>query len=165
VKGRHRRNPGPLSDFIRNEGHGIAKIIAFNLQWLDAAERLPCCRMIAYEDIHVDPVGRLINCAAYFGQSVPLEDAQAVTEHRAFSNMQEQERRGELLRKSGQPVKTTDPSDLSKYKVRRGVIGGYRDEFTSDDLAWSEELLRATGYEERLRQALDRWNVRTWHDG
>lgn len=111
-------------------------------QWLDNPFQADCLT-VKYEDLRRDAAGELRRVCD-FARIVRSPDLLAqVAEQCRFENMQERERR----------LGWEDP-DWPKDKpfVRRGEVGGYRDEFPSDCLAefmaQAGETLRRCGYQD-----------------
>ena len=75
---------------------------------------------------------------------------QKVVEKSSFSSMQAQERDGAFEKKYGSILKPTDSTNQDSFKVRRGVVGGYKDYFSADDIMFADQLLARYDYSERL---------------
>lgn len=145
---------GSLSTFLRDPCLGIEKIIVFNLAWLETGPSLDIpFASIGYEQLREAP---LLGLDRLFTWLVPdhapdQADLQSVVEQSSFTAMQKQEREGSFAGKYGWMLQPTDPANRESYKVRRGVIGGFADYFSAEDVAFADDLLATYQYRERLQ--------------
>ena len=140
---------GSLSTFIRDPCLGLEKIIVFNLAWLEAGPSMDCpFASIQYERLMRSPLSGVDSMVCWLCPQRVFEADQLkkVVEESSFSAMQKQERDGVLGKKYGSILSPKDPMNQESYKVRRGVIGGYRDYFSGDDLAFADQLLSRYDY-------------------
>ena len=85
---------GPISDFLRDERHGIRKICHFNKQWFAAAPQVKGFAILSYEQMHMAPEAALVAAANFAGVDLPFPIAGAVVSNRKFSRMQAGSKRG-----------------------------------------------------------------------
>lgn len=138
---------GTLSDFVRDPCHGVEKIIDFNRMWFDLARRRDKMMVISYEDLKADTGGALGRIVAFFGHRIdPARIAEVAAAH-TFERMHQKEAAGEFAEKWGAILAARDPGDPDSFKVRRGKVGGYRDELSAEDVAWCDAVLAAKGYD------------------
>jgi hypothetical protein len=150
---RHGIDVGSMSDFLRDERHGIEKIAVFNLQWLDALASLPHVALVTYEALSADPVAVLAGISAFLGAAPPPETLTAIAEARSFRKMRVLEASGELAMRYGAILKPRDPDDPESFKVRRGKVGGFTDYLSEADIAYCDRLLDRYRYWARLAEA------------
>lgn len=136
---------GSMSDFIRDPRHGIDKIINFNLVWMQFLYNDPNAMILAYEDLVRNTEVELKRVSTFMGHDLPMEMVRRLVSNNRFSVMQERERRGDF-EAFGQSLTPKDPEDVTTYKVRRGKVGGYMDELSSDDITYCNEQLEKTSY-------------------
>ncbi|HYG47179.1 MAG TPA: sulfotransferase domain-containing protein [Allosphingosinicella sp.] len=153
---RHRAEvyPGDLPGFLRDPRFGIEKILLFHLMWLEARERFPDFAVLRYESLQSEP-DRAFRAAARFLAGVPPGDgrvARAVEAGR-FGSMRRLEESGEGAALFGQALAPGRGGGPESYKTRRGVVGGWRDEFSGEDSAFAEALFREHDYWARLDRA------------
>jgi hypothetical protein len=135
---------GSLSEFIRDEHHGIAKVVAFYQSWalnMDTPRKL---LLLRYEELRKNPSLYLERVAAHF--ELPLSNSHAlkkVVETYQFDNMQAMERSGGLRLRYGGKLTPRDPADLSTYKVRKGIVGSYMQEMSAADVRYCDEIMQA----------------------
>ncbi len=138
---------GNLSDFIRNERHGISKVLAFN----ELAVRSLCYAsrylVLRYEDLRARPINLLNQIMRFVG--FPLCTKQTINkivERYAFENMQRLEQKGYFRDEYGFLLGSKTPQDLDSLKVRRGKVGGYRDDMNELDLQYCNQLMAVSDY-------------------
>ena len=142
-----------LSTFIRDPCLGLEKIIVFNLAWLESGPNLDYpFASIQYERLMNSPLAGVDSMVCWLCPKRVFEADQLkrVVDESSFSAMQKQERDGVLGKKYGSILSPADPTNQESFKVRRGVIGGYRDYFTSDDLSFADQLLSQYDYSKKI---------------
>lgn len=132
---------GSLSEFIRDPHHGVEKIARYNALWLELAATRPKMLPVAYEDLHADAVGTLAKIADFVGRRIARSDLVAVVERHTFEQMQQREKTGDFAAVYKGRLGATDANDPDSYKVRRGKIGGYRDELSREDIAFCDAVV------------------------
>ena len=144
---------GTLSTFLRDPCLGIEKIIVFNLAWLEAGPsmNLPFAS-IQYERLMQSPLIGVDSLVCWLCPERVFETdrLKKIVSESSFSAMQAQERDGVLEKKYGSILKPADSTNQESFKVRRGVVGGFRDYFSADDIAFADELLSRYRYREKL---------------
>jgi len=132
---------GSLSDFLRHPIGGLRSLLTFWEAW-NRAQSIPASfSVLRYEDLHRDPLSALRNVLGFFGLKPESEDAVAcAVQHSRFEVMHDLERRDAL---GSFRLRPGDVNDPESYKTRRGIVGGYRDYLSANDLAWMNEQLAA----------------------
>lgn len=152
-----RTPPAGINDFVRHPGYGVAKVVQFNLAVAEALLARGNAYAYAYEAMRADPVAALRALAAFLGHGdLPAARIEAALEASSFEAMQAKERSGAYGSQFGGILKPRDASDIDSYKVRRGQVGGYRDELDAETIAHCDRLLAETGYFERMDGYLTR---------
>jgi hypothetical protein len=119
---------GTLSDFLRDDYFGAANLQRFRLMWGELVPRLGFLS-ISYEQCHRDTEGTIRTLLDYYDLKVDADRlAEAVSQSR-FDEMKQVEQSGAfdqpwLRPRNGAP------------KVRRGVVGGFRETLGPDDVAY-----------------------------
>lgn len=134
---------GTLSDFIRDPGFGIHKIMAFNKMWKDLAQSRSNMYFVTYEDLQQDTVKELMGILAFLGRRSTPEKVAHVAERNTFENMRRREAAGDFAKSYGDALAPKDVTNENSYKVRRGKVAGYRDELTPEDIAWCRSEIDA----------------------
>jgi hypothetical protein len=150
---------GSLSNFIRNPRYGIHKNCHFNILWFSAAHAIKRFGILTYEQMHNSPSVAVRAVAKFLGTNIDGETAETVTSNRSFERMQAAEATGGFTTCYGNILRPGNPEDRESFKVRRGVIGGYRDYLSESDRSCCEAILAETGYWSRLNDAMSLWNV------
>jgi hypothetical protein len=133
---------GSLSDFIRDPRHGIEKIVRFNEAWLTACARRSDVCILSYEDVHGDTAAALRRIARFLGKRKSEQRIARAVEAGRFDVMREREATGAYAARYGSKLRPKDSSDPDSFKVRRGVVGGWRDYLSPDDSAYCESIIR-----------------------
>jgi hypothetical protein len=123
---------GSLSDFIRDPYFGAAHLAEFRRQWSELVRR-GLVLQISYEECHDDFFAVLRNVVAYYGFEVNDDALSEATVKARFENMKRLERSGTfeapwLRERNGAP------------KVRKGSVGGHRDELSAEDIAYLDKV-------------------------
>lgn len=104
-----------------------------------AAEH-PDGHLFRYEDFHADAPSELARLLRVLGHDVPrahIDEAVAVT---AFDNLKQREAAGYYRSDNLQPGDAAEPNS---FKVRRGKVGGHRDELPAELFAELDRVIDA----------------------
>lgn len=143
-----------LSDFIRDPYYGIEKAVRFNLQWFAAAAEMPQLGILRYEDLHGDTDRALAAVVRLAGRHASSEAIGDVAARWSFVHMRRLEASGGFEARYGKALVPADPADPESYKVRRGMIEGYIDYLSSDNVEYCDRIMSDTDYFSRLQSAL-----------
>lgn len=135
--------PMSMHDFIRDPRHGIEKLIAFNLYW---REKYPC-EIVTYEDLHANTRNTLTQVCSYYGHDCADDALAESIEKYQFDNMRKMELESTGFEKV---FKHTNKEEPEAFKARRGVVGGYVDYLTQEDIDYCEAQLKTHNYFERM---------------
>lgn len=155
----HSRFRGTLSDFLEVEIGGFDTILRYYNVWEQNRGVPKDFMLLRYEDMQADPVRELRRVIDFLGlSSIPDEVIEEAVEYASFQNMQRIESGAEVR---SFKLKPGDVNDKNSYKVRRGKVGGYRDELTRDQVARLDARMAASftafyGYEPNLESARSR---------
>jgi hypothetical protein len=130
---------GSLSEFIRDDRHGIRKVLHFHDLWGKFAETrsLPVVR---YEELGNPDT--LIKAASAFGEKLSHNVALRLIDAYTFAKMHRMEKDGKLAVLFGEAGAPADRDDPESYKVRRGKIGGYVDYASPEDIHYMDACMR-----------------------
>lgn len=137
---------GTISDFIRDPHHGIEKIIRFNMEWLERGDSLGPFHSLTYEDLKSDTAGALAQIVAFVGAERSAEEIQAAVDEASFDKMRDMELTGALGEVYGRAMLPADSEDPQSFKVREGLVGGFRNHLSEDDIAYCDEILKRFAY-------------------
>lgn len=140
-------------ELIEAEKGGLRSLLKFYNVW---AENLPKVRshlLVHYEDLKADPALELRRCLEFLGLDNVSDAsiAKGVAEGE-FKTMQKSELAGKFHEKWAPP----DRTDVNTYKVRKGVVGGYVDEFSPEAIERMDQII-----DEDLSDTFARYKYRT----
>ena len=123
-----------LAEFVIERPAGLCKVIDFMNDWASEMPRLPQLLVVRYEDMRTHPEQTFGQILAFIGTPGTEAEIREAVAFASFENMRRLEERGTFWR-SGDPMLPRDRSNPQSYKVRRGKVGGYRDDFSAEQLA------------------------------
>ncbi len=125
---------GDLSTFLREERGGLDSILAFYQSWANHQHVPAAFLLVRYEDMHAD-AGRELRRILNFMNlpSVSAETIQEAVSFGRFDNMRRLEQQNSLASERLQPA---NPDDPESYKTRRGLIGGFTDYLSPEDITY-----------------------------
>lgn len=126
-------------EFVRHSDIGLPALIEYQNTWARNIADLPNGMLTRYEDLRTEPVATLHKITQHMGESFTEDEVRAAVEWGSFDNLQNLETKGTFSQGGMKLVRADDPST---YKVRRGKIGGYRDDFDEHQVAELEALVR-----------------------
>lgn len=135
-------NPAVLSldlpQFLRSETLGLADIIAYMNVWARPVSKGGVA-IVRYEDLSASPSEHF--SALLRALCIPVDSAclREAISYSSFANMQRREASQEVQEHK---LSARDVSDQESFKVRKGKVGGYLTEFSTDDLAYADSLLK-----------------------
>ena len=133
------RHTVEMWDFVRHSDIGLPFLIDYQNRWAEAIAQLPRGLMVRYEDLRAEPVPTLHKIVQHMGEEFSEDEVRAAVEWGSFDNLQKLETSGTF---SQGGMKLVNKNDPSTYKVRRGKVGGYRDDFEPAQVAELEALVR-----------------------
>ncbi len=126
------RFDGDVSELIRHPQLGALRNVEILNSWLSEWRGSDRFHLWAYEECRKDPERVFSELLAFLGVGpVDPERLQDSIEFASFENMQRMEREERF---EGRVLRPGDPSDRESFKVRRGVVGGYRDSLGPDEI-------------------------------
>jgi len=142
---RHRRDlfDGSISQFVRDPHYGIEKIATFYNIWFAQRTRPREFVLLSYEAMQRDPAEALGRALELMGvQNVQDSVVREAVEYAGFENM----RRLETSRRfQSSRLLPGHSGGVESRKVRRGVVGGYRDALSDADMAYCDEVMARLG--------------------
>jgi hypothetical protein len=128
----------PIFEFMRNQKFGLASVVDYMNRWIKALLTHPRGLLLRYEDLRSAPQRELRRIGEFLGEEFTSEQYNDAVEFASFEKLKEKERQNFFGNRRLQP---RDPGDPGSFKVRRGKVGGYRDYFTPDQIAWIDSYL------------------------
>ncbi len=142
-----------LYDFIMRPDAGLPKAVDFLNLWARELGQIKDVLIVRYEDMRAQPEATLARIVAFMGTPGTPEQIHESVEFASVENMRGLEQK-RVFWLSGGRMLAKDRNNLNTYKVRRAKVGGYREDFTPEELrnidAYVENyLLAGFGYEKR----------------
>lgn len=134
----------PLFNYLCHAPHGLGFYIDSLNRLKPFVESHPDFHLFTYESFKRDTAGELARLLVAVGTPLPGAAIKAAVDFAAFDKMQKHEADGFYQTKKLRPG---DPAEPNSFKVRRGKVGGYKDEMASEDAAVLDRLV-----DERLVQ-------------
>jgi hypothetical protein len=133
------RNTVQMWDFVRYSDIGLPSLIEYQNTWVRNVQELEHGLLVKYEELRTEPVPTLLKITRLMGEDFSEEEVRAAVEWGSFDNLQKLETSGTFSQGGMRLVNANDPST---FKVRRGKVGGYRDDFDPQQVAELEALVR-----------------------
>ena len=132
---------GSLPAFIRNPVGGFDTLLCFYNIWAENQNVPKGFLLLRYEDLKADPPGELQRALDFIGLA-GVEDAiiAEAVEFASFENMRKMEAENRF--QSG-ILNPGDAFDQDTYKTRKGVIGGYKEHLSEEEIAFLNQKMKA----------------------
>jgi hypothetical protein len=109
-------------------------VIDFMNAWARDLGRMKTLLVVRYEDMRTETGETLRRILAFIGTPGSPEEIAEAVRFASVENMRQLEQKQTFWR-SGSRMTAPDRSNPNTYKVRKAKVGGYRDEFTPDQVA------------------------------
>jgi len=130
---------GTISEFIRDGKYGIQQVVNYYRTWEELGDKAAKFAVLTYVDMRTNPTAALKLTLKFIGVAEPCPDAVArAVAYTSFDNMKRMEALDVLREPALRPKDATDPRT---FKVRRGKVGGFRDELSGEDIAYLNEVM------------------------
>jgi hypothetical protein len=126
-------------EFVRHSDIGLPFLIEYQNNWARNIQQLDRGLLVKYEQLRSEPVPTLLKITQLMGAEFSEEEICQAVEWGSFENLQKLETSGTFSQGGMKLVNANDPST---FKVRRGKVGGYREDFEPDQVAELEALVR-----------------------
>ncbi len=136
-----RRFQGTLHEYLHQPVGSVDTFLRYYAIWAEQRHIPRDFLLLRYEDMHADPVKELRRVLDFIGVTGVSEEviAEAVA-FASFENMHRMEMTGEASSAKLQPSDVDNPDSL---KTRRGIVGGYVDYLSADDIEYLNKRIRA----------------------
>lgn len=129
---------GSLDDFVFNEKFGLPKIVAFYSSWYRAQHIPKDFLLVSFERLRRDTIGELSRIIQFLELPMVPAGIESTVENTRFEKMKKREQNLEF---EDPVLRPADPNDPMSYKVRKGKIGGFKEELSLDTIAKAREYL------------------------
>jgi hypothetical protein len=126
-------------EFVRHSDIGLPSLIEYQNTWARNVQELEHGMLAKYEQLRTEPVPTLHKITQLMGEDFSEEEVRVAVEWGSFDNLQKLETSGTFSQGGMKLVNANDPST---FKVRRGKIGGYKDDFDAHQVEELEALVR-----------------------
>jgi len=135
---------GNISDFIRRDEYGVKKIVTFYNIWHENRNIPREFMLLRYEDMQSNTEDALSKVLKFLGAGdVEKSIVEKAVSYASFSNMKQMEKNKSFGKYNILTPK--NENDDESYKVRRGVIGGYKDYLSDDDINYIDNMISEMG--------------------
>jgi hypothetical protein len=139
AKNRMKVFDGSIGEFLFQDVGSIDSIIAFYNAWARSRHEVKAFQLLSYEDMHREPHDTLRRALDFLGiRDVPDETLSRAIEFGSFENLRKIELADAF---DHERMRARDRSNPESYKVRRGKIGGYRDYFGAEEIAYLDSRI------------------------
>jgi hypothetical protein len=144
-----------LYDFVMMPRCGLPKVIDFMNGWAADLGRFEALLVVRYEDMRADPEAALARIVEFFGTPGTPEQVREAVAFASVDNMRQMEQK-RVFWLAGRRMLAGDRNNPNSYKVRRAKVGGYRQDFSAEQLEAidrlvAERLSGVFGYERGAR--------------
>ncbi len=126
------------ASFATSPAFGLPSVIDFLERWTAIVRAHPRALLVRYEDLRARTAAELARILAFLELPAPPEAIAAAVEFAAFEALKEKERTGFFRTEK---LQARDPGDAGSFKVRRGKVGGYRDELPAEITALLDRMV------------------------
>lgn len=133
-------------EFIQHPEIGLPRVIDYYNYWHRNLEQLPDALLVRYEDLRSNTATELARIGSFLGESFTGAQIADAVDFGSFEKLREKEQSGYFDNRSLTLRNAKDPETL---KVRRGQVGGYRNDLSEAQAAWVDEQIEtrlAPGY-------------------
>ncbi len=125
-------------DFVRYSDIGLPFLIEYLNEWERRVVGLERARIVRYEDLRAEPELQLRHVTELMGESFSADEIAEAVRFASFDNLQSLESKGFFPQAA---MRTGRGGEPQSRKVRRGKVGGYREDFGPEQVAELEELV------------------------
>jgi Sulfotransferase domain len=129
-------------DFVMSDA-GLPKVIEFMNLWAREAPKIKDFMVVRYEDLRARPEDTLQGVLQFLGTPATGGQIADAVAFASYDNMKQMEQQRVFWLSGGRLV-PKDRSNPNSYKVRRGKVAGYRDDFDAAQLARIDRLVETT---------------------
>ena len=129
-------------DFVMSDA-GLPKVIDFMNLWAREAAKIREFLVVRYEDLRARPEESLQQLLEFLGAPATGAQVADAVAFASYDNMKRMEQQRVFWLSGGRLV-PKDRSNPNSYKVRRGKVAGYRDDFDAAQLAQIDRLVETT---------------------
>lgn len=138
---------GSISEFIRSPEFGIQTILDYQLTWTKYRSIYKNFLRIQYDEMQKDTAGTLEKIIVFLGfTTINKKKLEKTVELFQFDNMQFYEKKGLLGLRYGNVLRPLGDKSNNSLKVRKGVIGGYKEYLSEEDVEYCDACSKEMGF-------------------
>jgi Sulfotransferase domain len=138
-KGARPSYAGPLPEMIEHPRFGIRTLVGILNRWISEWASLPNFKLVRYETCRAHPEETFRDVLAFLGiANIEESVLKHSVDFAGFQNMQRLEA-ARMFNSAG--LSRADPDDPESFRVRRGIIGGYKDYLSAEQIVVLEREL------------------------
>ncbi len=141
LKYREKIYSGGLSEFIRDDSLGIHKVVAFMNMWIENMDIPDEFYLITYEEMRKAPEAGFRALFDFIRLEVDPSVLKSAIEETSFEKMKKMEIKGAL---SEPWIKAYSEKSEKSMKIRKGKVGGYKDELLPEDIKFLDDVITST---------------------
>jgi len=131
---------GTISEFIYSEEFGIHKILTFYDIWIRNQHIPKSFLFIRYEDLHQNARSILTKVLLFIGETnIDKNFLYNSIEYCSFNNLKNFEKQGRF---DDDMLKVGNINDTESYKVRKGIVGGYKEYLSSENQKFIDDKIK-----------------------
>jgi len=132
---------GDLAEYLRWPRGSLDSMLRYYEVWARHRDTPAALLLLRYEDLRRDTTAGLRRIADFLGlRGVTDATLTQAVDAASFESMQQREA---ARIADGSPLAPRQTDDPESFKVRKGKVGGYRDYFTSGQIAWLDARVAA----------------------
>ena len=122
---------GSMSDYVFGSVGGFETLLCFYKSWMETLPNISQSLLLKYEEMKSSPELALSSVLTSIGYDPDPELVHAAVRASTFEQMKKKETNNEYGRAW---LKAGNPDDKESFKVRRGIVGGYRDYLSEPEI-------------------------------
>ena len=131
---------GSLQEMIRDPGFGVGFVVDLMNTWMATWGHQADFQLLRYEDCRKNAFAAFQPVIRVLGLGIDEQKLAESIEFASFDNMKKMETQQEFA--SGM-LRPADVNDRESFKVRRGVVGGYRSYLDSSDIVYLDQKIQS----------------------
>ena len=136
-------NEDSIALFMRNERGGLATIVAFYNIWMQEKNSVNNFMLLKYENLLNQPFEALDQLNSFLNIKSHIEKQALLKaiDNNNFDRVKKRELEGKII--NGKDKANEFGAGRGQaLKARRGVIGGYKDYFSQEDIEWANAYIK-----------------------
>jgi len=134
---------GKVNEFIKDKNHGVDAAIHYNKKWLELAKNNKNIKVVSYEQLKKDAFSSVSDIMRFLGFECTTEEISEAVEYSRFENM------SKIEKGLGDNLLENYKGNFGKSvgRVRRGIVGGHKKDFSDEDISYIASRKKALKYD------------------